>query len=332
MTSDTRISRRRLLVASAGLASAAAFPRRVAAQQYPSRPLRLILGFPPGGGTDAFARLLAPSLSEKFGQPVIVENKTGANGNLATEYVAKSAADGYTLLISTSSAMVAAPHAFKNMPVDPIKDLTHISMCTESDFCIVSNPGLPAKTFDEFVALAKREPGKIIHAAPGIGSVNQIGGELLAIRTGISLKTAQYRGSGPIITDMLADQVNMTVMSVGLAEPYVSSGRLNALLVMSKERAPQLPNVPSSVELGIKDLDQVTFWVGLHAPKKTPDPIISRLHATLVEALAGNALRDRMITTGLKPVGSAPPAFMARLDSDLKLYGEIFRAANIQPE
>ncbi len=325
-------TRRAFLGATAAVAALSQFPAPGLAQAYPSRPIRLILGFPPGGGTDAFARMLAPVLSEKVGQPVVVENRTGANGNLATEFVAKAPEDGHTLLISTSSAIVAAPHAFKSMPVDTIKDLAHVTMCTESDFCILSNPGLPAKTFPEFVALAKASPGKLIHAAPGVGSVNQVGGELLAIRTGASFKTVQYRGSGPILTDMLADQVNMTIASVGLAEPYVTSGRRNALLVMSKTRSEQLPNTPCSGELGLKDLDQVTFWVGLHAPRKTPPAIVRKLQATVAEILAGDTLRPRMKTAGLKPVANSSTEFEARLVSDLALYGEIFRTANIQPE
>ena len=328
----SNISRRHLLFASAGLVTTVALSSGGWAQTYPTRPIRLILGFPPGGGLDAFARLLAPYLSEKLGQPIIVENRTGANGNLATEFVAKAPADGHTLLLSTSSAVVAAPHAFPDMRVHPVRDLAPISMATESDFAIITKPDLPAKTWPDFLALAKREPGKIIHASPGVGSANHVAGELLSIRNGITMKTVHYRGSGPILTDLLANQVDMTIASVGLVEPYIKAGRVGTLLVMSKQRAPQLPEVPTSVELGLKDVDQITLWFGLHAPKATPQPIVRKLQETLVDAYKVDALRERMSATGLKVIADTPEAFLARMELDLRLYGEIFQTANIKVE
>ena len=330
--SQARNSRRRFLGMAAGTAAALALPLSARAQAYPSSPIRIIVGFPPGGGADAYGRLLAPYLSEKLGQPIAVENKTGANGNVATEFVSKAKPDGYTLLLSTSSAVVAAPHAFPNMPVHPQRDLTHISMAVESEFILITNPTLEAKTFAEFLALAKKTPGKIVHASPGIGSANHIAAELLSLRTGIKMNTVHYRGSGPIMTDLLANQVNLTIASTGLAEPYIKSGRVGALMVMGKQRLPQLPNIPTSVELGVKDLDQITFWLSLHGPKGTPKPIVDKVYEALVAAYKVDALREKIIATGQRPVASTPEAFGARIDSDLKLYGEIFKAANIKIE
>ena len=181
----SRNLRRRFLGMAAGTAAALALPLTARAQAYPCSPIRIIVGFPPGGGADAFARLLAPYLSEKLGQPIAVENKTGANGNVATDFVSKSKPDGYTLLLSTSSAVVAAPHAFPNMPAHPQRDLTPISMAVESEFVLITNPSLEAKTYKDFIALAQKSPGKLIHASPGIGSANHIAAELLSLRAGI---------------------------------------------------------------------------------------------------------------------------------------------------
>ncbi|MDI6028796.1 tripartite tricarboxylate transporter substrate binding protein [Corticibacterium sp. UT-5YL-CI-8] len=328
----SEFTRRGFMASTAGGLLLAAGTRPSFAQEYPSQTIRMILGFAPGGGTDVFARLLAPHLSNILGQQAIVENKPGANGNLATQYVANAKSDGYTLLISTSSSMAASPHAFADMPVDTIKDLEHITMCTESNFCIAVNASLPVNTFEEFVALAKAEPGKLVHAAPGIGGVNHIGGELMALRTGIQLTTAQYKGHGPIIADMLANQVHMTVISVGLAEPYIKAGQLKPLLVMAKKRVPQMPDVPTSVELGIKDLEQITFWIGLHAPKGTPVEILDRVRAAVVKAYESQDLKDRMKASGLVAVADSQEHFIARLKSDYALYGDIIKTAGIKAE
>jgi tripartite-type tricarboxylate transporter receptor subunit TctC len=325
-------SRRHILSMAAGSAAALALPFSARAQAYPSSPIRIIVGFPPGGGADAFARLFAPYLSEKLGQPIAVENKTGANGNVATEFVSKAKPDGYTLLLSTSSAVVAAPNAFPNMPAHPLRDLTAISMAVESEFILITNPSLEAKTYKSFVALAQKSPGKFIHASPGIGSVNHIAAELLSLRDGMKLNTVHYRGTGPIITDLLANQVNMTMTSMSVAEQYIKTGRAGALLVLGKNRLPQIPDVPTSAELGINDVDRITFWLSLHGPKGMPKPIVDKIYEALVATFQVTALRDKVIATGNRPVASTPAAFTARIESDIKLYGEIFKAANIKIE
>ena len=205
-------------------------------------------------------------------------------------------------------------------------------MAVESEFILITNPMLEAKNWNDFVAFAKKNPGKIVHASPGIGSANHIAAELLSLRTGIQMNTVHYRGSGPIMTDLLANQVNLTIASTGLAEPYIKSGRVGALMVMGKQRLPQLPNIPTSAELGIKDLDQITFWLSLHGPKGTPKPVVDKVYEALVAAYKVDALREKIIATGQRPVASTPDAFRARIESDLKLYGEIFKAANIKIE
>jgi tripartite-type tricarboxylate transporter receptor subunit TctC len=329
---DSHESRRRFLRTSAGMAAALTIPFAARAQTYPSGPIRIIVGFPPGGGADAYARLMAPYLSEKLGQPIAVENKTGANGNVATEFVSRARPDGLTLLLSTSSAVVAAPHAFPNMPVHPLRDLSHITMAVESEFILITNPTLEAKTYADFIALAKKTPGKIVHASPGIGSANHIAAELLSLRTGIKMNTVHYRGSGSIMTELLANQVNLTIASTALAEPYIKSGRVGAIMVLGNKRLTQFPDLPTSAELGISDLDRITFWLSLHGPKGMPKPIANKVHESLVAAYKVDALRDKIVATGQRPVASTPEAFTARIQSDLALYGEIFKAANIKIE
>lgn len=323
-------SRRQVLRQAAGLAAATALPLGARAQEFPTGPIRIIVGFPPGGGADAYARLLTPYLSDKLGQSIVIENKTGANGNLATDFVSKARPDGHTLLLSTSSAVVAAPHATPRMPAHPVRDLAPITMAVESEFVLITSPGLEAKNYQDFLALAKKSPGSLIHATPGIGSANHIAGELLSLRTGIKMITAHYRGSGQLMPDLLANQVHLTIASVGLAEPYIKSGRVGALMVLGKQRVAPLPNVPTSFELGVKDLDQITFWLSLHAPKNTPRPIIQKVHEALVAAYKVDAFRDKVIASGQRPIASSPQAFAERIESDLALYGEIFKGANIK--
>jgi tripartite-type tricarboxylate transporter receptor subunit TctC len=323
-------SRRRFLGATAGVAAAFALPA-ARAQTYPSAPIRIIVGFPPGGGADSTARLVAPYLSEKLGQPIAVENKTGANGNVASEFVSKARPDGYTLLWSTSSAIVAAPQ-FPNMNVNTLRDLTPISMAVESEFILITSPGFEPKNYSDFIAFAKKNPGKVIHASPGLGSANHIAGELLSLRTGIKLNTVQYRGGGPIMTDLLANQVSFTIASAPLAEQYISTNRVGALMVIGKKRLPQFPNLPTSAELGIADLDQISFWLSLHGPKGLPKPIVDKVYEALVASYKVDALREKLLATGLRPVASPPAEFTARIESDLKLYGDIFKAANIKAE
>jgi tripartite-type tricarboxylate transporter receptor subunit TctC len=302
------------------------------APAYPTKPIRLIIGFSAGGGADAFARLVGTYLEAKLGQPIVIDNRAGANGKIANDYVASQPADGYTLLLSTSSATVVAPYAWADMKVHPVRDLTPITLACESEFVLLTNPSLEAKTFAEFVALAKKKPGEIVHGSPGLGSANHVAGELLQLRTGISMNTIHYKGSAPIMTELLANRVNLTIASAGLAQPYIESKRLGALMAMSKERLPTLPNVPSSVELGIKDLDQIKFWLSLHGPKGTPKPVVDKIRDALVDVYKIDTLKAKMAEQGLKPVANTPAEFSARMESELKLYGDIFKKANIKVE
>ena len=332
MTRHTRVSRRDFLASGAAAAACfAAAPAR-AQQDFPSKPVRLIVGFAPGGSTDTLARLIAPFLSDNLGKPVLIENRSGGNGNLAAETVVRAPADGHTLTLSNTSLIVSAPHAYPNMSVDPVRGLKHITMIAEGRHVMLCNPELAGRSLADIVAMSKAAPDRMIHASTGAGSTNSIGFELFQLRTGSRFKTVHYRGTGPIINDMLANQVHLTIASEAAAEPYIASGRLGAVMIMAKARVPHLPNVPSSAELGVLDVDRITFWNGLHAATDTPEPIVRRLEGAIRTILANPELRGKMENLRLSIVGDSPDQFTARVLADYALYGELFKAANIKIE
>jgi tripartite-type tricarboxylate transporter receptor subunit TctC len=323
------INRRQFLGSAAAGAATLAMPGLALAQKWPARPINLVLGFPAGGGLDAYVRLLSPFLSEKLGQQILVENRTGANGNIATENVIRAKPDGHTLLFSTASAMAAASYAFPDLSFNPIEDLNHITLATQSSYVLLVSKELKANTWPEFVELAKSEPGKLVHACAGVGSVNHLLGELLSIRARIKLNTVQYKGGAPAMTDLLANQAQLTFISVGQAEPYVKSGQLKAILNCAPARAKQLPDVAASTEFGIADVDQMSFWISASAPKNTPAEIVGQIQQAITECYKNKDLTDRMAAAGLEPVGSTPAEFTAKLKADHDLYGRIIKAASL---
>ncbi len=325
----TSITRRHLLGGAAAGAALLAMPRLSSAATWPARPITAVLGFPAGGGLDAYVRLLSPFLSEKLGTQILVENRTGANGNIATQKVVEAKADGYTVLFSTASAMAAASYAFPDLSFNPIADLEHITLATQSSYVLLVSKETPANSWDEFVALAKTEPGKLVHACAGVGSVNHLLGELLSQRAGIQLNTVQYKGGAPAMTDLLANQAQCTFISVGQAEPYVKAGQLKAILNCAPKRAEQLPDTPASTEFGLADVDQMSFWISASAPKGTPPEIIQALQKAIKDSYANPDLTDRMAKAGLTPVGSTPEEFMAKLNADHALYGKIIKDSNL---
>lgn len=320
------ISRRGLLRGAALAAALLAAPGVPQARDWPAKPVNVVLGFPPGGGADNFARLLAPFLSEQLGQQVLVENRPGANGNIATEYVINAAPDGYTVLLSTASAMAAASHSFPDLAFDPIEDLAPVTLATESHYVLIVNKDLPADTWPEFVELAKSEPGKLVHACVGVGSVNEYIVDLLSLRAGIEVNTVQYKGGGPAITDVLANQAQMMMSSISQSESFLKSDQVKGIMIAAPERASQLPDIPASAEFGLEGVDQMAFWLGASVPKETPPEIIAALNAGIVAAMKDPELVEKMTAMGLTLVGSTPAAYLARMRSDNALYGEVAAA------
>jgi tripartite-type tricarboxylate transporter receptor subunit TctC len=321
---------RRLLLASllplGFFASASAV-----AQSYPNRPIKLLVGFAPGGGTDSLARIIAAGLTEVSGRQVIVENKTGAGGNLATEAAAKADPDGYTLLFASASQIVVSPNTYANMSVNPIKDLTPVAMVGDGHFFGFINADIPAKTLPEFIDYAKKNPGKIKFGTSGAGNIVHVGIELFKLRAGIDMTPVHYRGTGPMMPEILSNQIQFGFDGAATFEAYTKpGGPLRVLFVAAKERSPFLPNVPTAAEGGVKGLEGVTNWYGVHGPNGLPQPIVESLRAMLLKTVQLPAVKEKMAAIGQIPVNITPAEFDARIASDLKAYGEAVKAANIR--
>lgn len=320
------ITRRGFLGVGATGAALLAIPTVLRAQEWPAKPVTIILGFPPGGGSDNYVRLLAPFLSEALKQPVLVENRVGANGNIATEYVVNAAPDGYSVLFSTPSALAAGTLSTPDLSFDPLKDLKPVSLGTISYYVLIANKDLPANTWPEFVELAKSQPGKLVHACVGAGSVNEYIIDLLSMRSDIKVNNVIYKGGGPAMTDILANQAQFMTSSIGQCASFLASGQVKGILIAAPQRAPQLPDIPASTEFDLKDVDQMAFWMGAAVPKDTPDDIVDRLYKAIAEAHKNPDLVQRMEASGLTPVASTPAEFGARLNSDHALYAEVLKA------
>lgn len=308
-----------------------ALPRAQAqADDFPGRPLRIVVPFTPGSGTDAAARFFGERLSVALGQPVVVENKPGAAGNIGLETVIKAPPDGHTLFVS-SSVMLASAHT-KAAGLDPVDGLEHVSMICDGYFVFSVNETVRAGTLAEFVALAKRAPGTINYGTPGAGGNIHVAGELFKLRTGIDIVPIHYKSAGALTADLIANQIQMSIQGLAIIGPHIRTGKARPLMIASRERDRQFPEIPTSVELGIADLDSVTNWFGLHAPKGTPAPIVRTLHTLAVEAVANPAVREKLVAGGFVPVGSSPDEFRARISRDYRIFGDTVREAKVRSE
>ncbi|XSC41900.1 Bug family tripartite tricarboxylate transporter substrate binding protein [Bradyrhizobium sp. RDT10] len=297
------------------------------AQTWPTHSIRLVVNFPPGGAADLLARLIGKSLSETFGQPVVVENKGGANGNLGGEMAARSAPDGYTLLMSSGSMVAINPHLYASMPFDPAKDLVPVASVARVPFYLVVRAENPAQDFKAFVADLKANPGKRNFASPGIGSSPHLAAELLKKMTGTDAIHVPYRGAAPALNDLLAGQVDF-LFDPGIAIEHVKAGKLRALAIGSPQRSPQLSDVPTLVELGLTDFDADAIF-GVYAPAGTPRDIITRLNTEVNRALATAALKERIMAVGNVPAAMSPNEFGERVREDSKRFGAIIRERGI---
>ena len=281
----------------------------VLAQQYPTKPVRLVTPFAPGGPVDITARILAQKLGETFNQQFIVDSRPGATGMIGAEHVAKSAPDGYTVLV-TASAHVIVPHMFSKMNYDPIRDFTPVTVVLTSPLLLTVTPSLPAKTVKEFIALAKARPGELSFGSSGSGSSTHLTAELLKSVTGARMSHVPYKGQGQAITDVITGQIQMMFLSPPAAKTWVDAGRLRALAITSDKRFSQLPNVPTFVESGYSDL--VTgSWYAVWVPAKTPESIVSRLNTELVRIVNLPDVRNRILELGGVPVGNSVAEFDA---------------------
>lgn len=301
------MTRRKLLI-TAALGAAALGHGLAFAQAYPSKPIKLIVGYAPGGSADITARLVADKLRTELGQSVIVENRPGAGGNIGTEVVAHAAPDGYTLLLAAAGQIVINPSMYKKLSFDVAKDLVPVTQIQTEHNLMVVTPSLPVKTVDELVAYGKANPDKLTFASPGGGSPAHLAGELLNQMTGIKARHVPYKGSAPALNDLMAGHVAMAIDNMPALLPQVRAGKLRALAVASSKRAAAAPDIPTAEEAGLNGY-VVTAWKGLMAPAGTPPAVINRLHAAMVKVLAAPETKERMVAMGAEPVGSTPDQF-----------------------
>jgi tripartite-type tricarboxylate transporter receptor subunit TctC len=296
-------------------------------QGYPTKPVRLIVPFAPGGSTDVLARLLSEELRAELGQPVIVENKPGAGGNIGGDLVAKAPADGYTVLVAAAGPTVVNPSLYAKMPYSPAKDLRPVTLLINEPNLMAIHPSIPAKSVAEFVTYAKSKPKELSFASAGNGTPAHLAGEWFNQLTGTSLAHVPYKGTGPAINDLIAGQVAMMIDNMPALWPHVQSGRLRALAVTTEKRAPAAPDVPTLNEAGAKGL-VFSAWKGLMVPAATPDAIVKRLHDASVKALAKPELRKKLIDLGADPVGSTPEQFATQIKDETVTWAKLVKSTN----
>ena len=333
MTSIDRTFRRFLYWKSNFLALLAclAVPSLATAQTYPSKAIRFVVPFAAGGGTDILARLLGQRLTEYLGQPVIVDNRGGAGGVIGAEIVAKSPADGYTLMLGSPGPLTINPHLVQRLPYDPQRDFAPVMLATASAFVLVVHPSLPARSVKEFLALARAKPGQLNYGSSGNGSVAHFSTEQLKALAKINMVHVPYKGSAPALNDLIAGQLDLMMENMPTIIGHARSGKVRALAVGTKTRSTLMPELPPLSEAGVPGYESSTAF-GVLVPARTPAAIVGRLNDELVRALRSAEDRDRLTALGMEAVGGTPEAYAAHLKEELAKYGRIVKAAGIKIE
>jgi len=324
------LPRRQFLHLAAGGAALTAVSRTAIAQAYPSRPVRIIVAFAPGGTTDIFARLAAQRLSENLGKQFFVENIPGASGNIGTGQAARAAPDGYTIFFAFSSHVVN-PTLFDKNPYDPYKDFESVSLAVSSPTVLSINPSIPAKTVNELVALIKDNPGKYNFASPGAGTQSHLAGEQFRMSLALDLVHVPYNGAGPSVASVVAGHSPIGFSTLASAGPYIKAGTLRALAITSKRRSQIAPEIPTMTEAGYPDIEGDS-WVGVLVPARTPKVVITLLHREITKILALPDIKERLTTLGFDIVASTSEEFDHRIEAEIETYGRVIRAGNIKPQ
>ena len=321
--------RRKFLHLAAGAAALPAVSRIARAQAYPSRPVRIIVGFPAGGLSDVLARLMGQWLSERLGQPFVIENRPGAGGNIGAETVVKAAPDGYTLYLSSSPNAISAT-LYDNLNFNFIRDIAPVASISISPLVMEVNPSVPAKTVPEFIAYAKANPGKLNMASNGNGTTSHLAGELFKMMTGINMLHVPYRGAAPALTDLIGGQVQVMFDVMASSIEHIRAGKLRALAVTTATRSEALPDVPNVGEFlpGF----EASAWQGVGVPKNTPTEIVDKLNKEINAGLADPKLRARLADLGGTVIGGSPADFGKLIADETEKWGKVIRAANIKPE
>ena len=298
---------------------------------YPERVIRLIVPFAPGGVTDTSGRIVADALSKRLGQQVIVENKAGASGNIGTAGVAQAAPDGYTLVLAFDGTMVINPHVFAKIPFDTLKDFAPIGKIGDATLIIVAHPSFPGKTLKDLIEISKKDPKGVSYGTSGVGGTPHIAGELLNMRTGSKLVHIPYKGGGQAMSDALGGNVPLVYTAVAGAFTHLQAGKLNAIAVSSRKRAPSLPDTPTFIESGVPDFE-ASSWVGILAPAKTPRAIVDKLNQELNAVLAMPEIVERLAKLGIVATPGTPEQFGEQMKKDLAKYGPVVKAAGIKAQ
>jgi tripartite-type tricarboxylate transporter receptor subunit TctC len=301
----------------------------LAQDAYPTRPVRFILPFPPGGGTDILGRLIAERLSANLGQPVVTENRGGAGGNVGAEAAARSAPDGYTLVLVAPSLAIS-PTLYSKLNYDPVRDFAPVSLVATVPNVMITQASLPAQ-LQEFIAYAKSKPGELNFGSGGAGTSNHLAGELFNLVTGAKLVHVPYKGVNLAMQDVLAGNVHLVFIGIPAAAPHIKAGKLRALALVAPQRSSALPDVPTVAEAGLRDFE-VTTWYGVLAPAGTPRPIVMRLNSELVKILQSADMKERLAATGTEPLTSTPEEFSAYIRCEIAKWGDVIRRAGVKAD
>jgi tripartite-type tricarboxylate transporter receptor subunit TctC len=315
------------LVVALTFVTAALGPGPASAQSYPTKPIRVIVPFAAGGAVDVLARLVSAKMSDSIGQPVIIENRAGAAGNVAADAVAKSPPDGYTILQNTNGQAIS-PSLYKSLPFDAVKDFTPVTQLVASQLLLVATPSLPAKSVQELIALAKAKPGSLNYGMTGIGNPLHLTVEMFKHAAGIELQAVPYRGDAPLNTALIAGEVHLAVVPFATAKPHVEAGRLRALAIPGAKRSPALPQVPTIAESGLPGFES-SSWQGWFVPANTPGEIVALIQREAAKALNAPDVRERLEATANEVVASTPEAFAAVFKNDLAKFAKVVKDAKI---
>jgi tripartite-type tricarboxylate transporter receptor subunit TctC len=318
-----------ILRATACVALFAMTAGTAAATDYPTRPVRIIVGFPPGGATDLVARIIAPKLGEALKQQVIVDNRAGANGTIGAELAANATPDGYSLHLGTLGALVISPTITK-VQYDPLKDFATISMAVQLQNMFIVHPTVAAKSINELIALAKQKPGALNYASSGLGSPGHLAGELFKTMAKVEMTHIPYKGGGPALSDLLGGQLPVFVAVISTGVPPVKSGRAVALAVTGAKRSAALPDVPTVAETATLKGYEASNWYGMMAPAGTPKPVIERLQKDLTNVLNNSSIRDQLATQGIESTPSSPEKFTNYIRTETAKWSKVIRAANLK--
>jgi tripartite-type tricarboxylate transporter receptor subunit TctC len=315
-----------LVIGTAGIAVYA----HAWAQTYPVRPVRIIVPYAPGGGVDIVARTLGQELTKRLGQQIVIENKTGAGGNIGTDAVAKATPDGYTLLIA-SPANAVNPTLYSKLPFDPVRDLTPVALIATVPAVLLAGPALPAKTVKEIVALAKSRPGTLTFGSGGSGTTEHLAGEMLKTQAGVDMLHVPYKGGAAVLPDLISGQISLFFVNQLFALPYVKAGTVKALGVASEERSAALPDVPTFAESGFADF-RVAVWYGIMAPAATPKSVVAQLNREIVAALGSPAMSERLQAMSARPLPGTPAQFGAFFSEEMARWARVVKASGAKAD